>query len=74
MQAAAAANAAAMGALDPLLVDPQTLAQSAQHPSPLPASHLSWISWLCSLKGHEFLIEVDRYFIRDKMNLIKMDE
>lgn len=47
-----------MGALDPLLVDPQTLAQSAQH-SPLP-NNLSWIGWFCSLKGHEFLIEVDR--------------
>ena len=25
-----------------------------------------WISWFCSLDGHEFLVEVPEYFIREE--------
>ena len=28
-----------------------------------------WISWFCSLEGHEYLAEVDEAFIKDKFNL-----
>lgn len=35
---------------------------------------LSWIEWFCGLEGHEFLVAVDPEFIRDKFNLLKLDE
>ena len=28
-----------------------------------------WISWFCTLEGHEYMIEVDINFIRDPFNL-----
>lgn len=35
---------------------------------------LSWIEWFCSLEGHEFLLKVDAEFIKDKMNLICLND
>lgn len=29
----------------------------------------SWISWFCGLEGHEFLIEIEESFMKDKLNL-----
>jgi casein kinase II subunit beta len=28
-----------------------------------------WIKWFCTLDGHDFLVEVDEDFIKDKFNL-----
>ena len=28
-----------------------------------------WIQWYCSLEGHEYLIEVEKDYIRDPFNL-----
>jgi casein kinase II subunit beta len=28
-----------------------------------------WISWFCSLDGHEYLVEVDESYIKDPFNL-----
>ena len=28
-----------------------------------------WIKWFTSLEGHEFLVEIDEDFIKDKFNL-----
>lgn len=33
-----------------------------------------WIQWFLSLQDHDFLLEVDRDFISDKMNLLKLRE
>ena len=27
-----------------------------------------WVQWFCSLEGHEFLVEVDEEFLKDKFN------
>jgi hypothetical protein len=33
-----------------------------------------WIQWYLSLEDHDFLIEVDKDFINDKFNLIKLKD
>ncbi|KAJ3329389.1 casein kinase 2 regulatory subunit [Blyttiomyces sp. JEL0837] len=33
------------------------------------SSVVSWISWYCSLPGHEFFVEVPEFFIEDDFNL-----
>lgn len=35
---------------------------------------LTWIEWFCALEGHEFLVKVDAEFIKDKMNLICLND
>ena len=35
---------------------------------------LTWIEWFCSLEGHEFLLKVDVEFIKDKINLICLND
>lgn len=27
-----------------------------------------WVQWFCSLEGHEFLVEVDEEYLKDKFN------
>lgn len=35
---------------------------------------MTWIEWFCSLEGHEFLLKVDNDFIKDKINLICLND
>jgi casein kinase II subunit beta len=35
---------------------------------------LSWIEWFCSLEGHDFLFKVDTDFIKDRINLICLND
>lgn len=37
--------------------------------SSTPTSTLTWISWFCSLPGHEYFCEVSEDFIEDDFNL-----
>ena len=37
--------------------------------SSTPTSTLTWISWFCSLPGHEYFCEVKEDFIEDDFNL-----
>jgi hypothetical protein len=37
--------------------------------SSTPTSTLTWISWFCSLPGHEYFCEVAEEFIEDDFNL-----
>jgi hypothetical protein len=37
--------------------------------SSTPTSTLTWISWFCSLPGHEYFCEVTEDFIEDDFNL-----
>jgi hypothetical protein len=37
--------------------------------SSTPTSTLKWISWFCSLPGHEYFCEVSEDFIEDDFNL-----
>lgn len=41
---------------------------------PSPKHFSGWIQWFISLEDHEFLIEVDKDFISDKMNLLGLRE
>lgn len=45
---------------------------------PFPAQadkpRVSWIEWFCSLEGHEFLLKVDSSFIKDRANLICLND
>jgi casein kinase II subunit beta len=34
---------------------------------------LSWISWFCSIEGHEFLLKVPPEYFNDPNNLINLD-
>jgi casein kinase II subunit beta len=50
--------------------------QSEEHARPdtvtassTPTSTLTWISWFCSLPGHEYFCEVAEEFIEDDFNL-----
>lgn len=36
--------------------------------------NIGWIQWFLSLEDHEFLLEIDKEFIEDKMNLIGIRE
>ena len=40
----------------------------------VPKKVTTWIDWFCSLEGHEFLLKVDSEFIKDKMNLICLND
>ena len=37
--------------------------------SSTPTSSLTWITWFCSLPGHEYFCEVSEDFIEDDFNL-----
>lgn len=37
--------------------------------SSTPTSSLTWITWFCSLPGHEYFCEVGEDFIEDDFNL-----
>lgn len=37
--------------------------------SSTPTSSLTWITWFCSLPGHEYFAEVSEEFIEDDFNL-----
>lgn len=37
--------------------------------SSTPTSSLTWITWFCSLPGHEYFCEVSEEFIEDDFNL-----
>ena len=41
---------------------------------PSQVQYSTWVQWYLSLEDHEFLVEVDRDFISDKFNLIKLKE
>lgn len=46
---------------------------------PFPQVHsekpkMTWIDWFSSLEGHDFLLTVDRQFIKDKINLICLND
>jgi casein kinase II subunit beta len=44
-------------------------ADRARAASSTPTSTLTWISWFCSLPGHEYFCEVAEEFIEDDFNL-----
>lgn len=37
-----------------------------------PAGIESWLQWYLSLEDHDFLVEVENDFMKDKFNLIKL--
>lgn len=43
--------------------------QEGSYTSSTPTSTLTWISWFCSLPGHEYFCEVTEDFIEDDFNL-----
>lgn len=45
------------------------IALMASPASSTPTSTLTWISWFCSLPGHEYFCEVSEDFIEDDFNL-----
>ncbi|KAJ1841432.1 casein kinase 2 regulatory subunit, partial [Coemansia sp. RSA 486] len=38
------------------------------------SASLTWISWFCSLKGHEYFCEVPEAFIEDEFNLTGLSQ
>jgi casein kinase II subunit beta len=34
----------------------------------------NWMQWFLALEDHDFLVEVDREFLNDKMNLLCLSE
>lgn len=48
---------------------PSGLTMSGSAASSTPTSTLTWISWFCSLPGHEYFCEVTEEFIEDDFNL-----
>ncbi|KAI8322457.1 hypothetical protein GQ54DRAFT_246344, partial [Martensiomyces pterosporus] len=38
------------------------------------SANLTWISWFCSLKGHEYFCEVPEEFIEDEFNLTGLSQ
>lgn len=53
------------------LLDPPDviLGPESHTASSTPTSTLTWISWFCSLPGHEYFCEVSEDFIEDDFNL-----
>lgn len=45
------------------------LTSSPRLASSTPTSSLTWITWFCSLPGHEYFSEVSEDFIEDDFNL-----
>lgn len=41
---------------------------------PQPIVYSGWIQWYLSLEDHDLLVEVDKEYITDKFNLIKLKE
>ncbi|CAL1700795.1 unnamed protein product [Somion occarium] len=56
-----------VGEGDEIMEDAQ--AQEGEYSSSTPTSTLTWISWFCSLPGHEYFCEVAEDFIEDDFNL-----
>jgi len=50
-------------------VSTSTLSSRGLSASSTPTSTLTWISWFCSLPGHEYFCEVAEDFIEDDFNL-----
>src|SRR5882757_5594115 len=46
-----------------------TLSSRGLSASSTPTSSLTWISWFCSLPGHDYFCEVAEDFIEDDFNL-----
>jgi len=49
-------------------------AEDSANPKPEPVGIESWLQWYLSLEDHDFLVEVERNFMKDKFNLIKLRE
>ncbi|KAG6869252.1 hypothetical protein C0993_000005 [Termitomyces sp. T159_Od127] len=52
---------------DEVMEEPEE--QDDGYTSSTPTSTLTWISWFCSLPGHEYFCEVTEDFIEDDFNL-----
>ncbi|KAF9453090.1 casein kinase II beta subunit [Macrolepiota fuliginosa MF-IS2] len=57
----------APGEGDEIMEEPEE--QEDGYTSSTPTSTLTWISWFCSLPGHEYFCEVTEEFIEDDFNL-----
>ena len=41
---------------------------------PAQPSRVPWISWFCALEGHHMVLEVNHDFIKDRFNLICLND
>ena len=55
--------------MTPAAIDTCLVASSHSPASSTPTSSLTWISWFCSLPGHDYFCEVAEDFIEDDFNL-----
>ncbi|TIB79235.1 hypothetical protein E3Q23_00343 [Wallemia mellicola] len=49
--------------------NPESIVYDSSSPQSTSTSSLTWISWFCSLPGHEYFAEVSEDFIEDEFNL-----
>ena len=55
--------------LDAADIAPHFSFAESESPSDSGTDSLTWISWFCSLPGHEYFAEVSEDFIEDDFNL-----
>lgn len=55
--------------LDAANIAPHFSVVESESPSDSGTDSLTWISWFCSLPGHEYFAEVSEDFIEDDFNL-----